>query len=45
MLDAKTLAKFKAWGRNGGKAKAKKYSSKQISNMAKRGLRRRKHGA
>lgn len=45
MLDDKTLAQFKEWGRRGGKAKAKKYTSKQISNMAKRGLRKKRNGA
>lgn len=42
MFDEKTLAQFREWGRRGGKAKARKYTSKQISNMAKRGRRKRK---
>ena len=41
MFDEKTLAQFRAWGAIGGKAKAKKYTRKQISNMAKRGKRRK----
>ena len=40
MFDEKTLAQFRAWGAMGGRAKARKYTRKQISNMAKRGKRR-----
>ena len=37
MLDEKALAQFRTWGANGGKAKAKKYTTRQIPNMVKRG--------
>ena len=40
MLDEKTLAQFRAWGAEGGRAKAKKYTKRQISNMVKRGKRK-----
>lgn len=46
MIDEKTLAQFRAWGAAGGRAKAKKYTTKQISNMAKRRKRKaRRNGA
>ena len=42
MLDEKAREMFVEWGRKGGKAKAKRYTRKQISNMAKRGKRKRR---
>ena len=44
MLDEKAKQQFREWGALGGKAKAKKYTRKQLSNMAKRG-RRKRNGA
>ena len=41
MLDEKAKQQFREWGALGGKAKAKKYTRKQLSNMAKRGQRKR----
>ena len=41
MLDEKAKQQFREWGALGGKAKAKKYTRKQLSNMAKRGRRKR----
>ena len=43
LMAEKTIAEqMREWGALGGKAKASKYSSKQISNMAKRAKRKRK---
>lgn len=42
----KTIAEqMREWGRKGGLAKSKRYTSKQISNMAKRGKRKKRNGA
>ena len=46
MLDEKAREQFRKWGSQGGKAKAKKYTRRQISNMARRGKRKaRANGA
>lgn len=47
MLDEKTLQLFRKWGAQGGKAKAKKYTRRQLSEMAKSAAARksRKNGA
>ena len=38
----KTVAEqMKEWGAMGGKARAKRYTSRELSLMAKRGLRKR----
>lgn len=44
MLDEKAKQQFREWGALGGKAKAKKYTRKQLSNMAKRSRRKRNGG-
>ena len=42
-MSEKTIAEqMREWGALGGKAKAKRYTRKQISDMAKRSLRKRK---
>jgi hypothetical protein len=42
----KTIAEqMREWGKLGGKAKARKYTTKQISNMAKRGRKKRRNGS
>ncbi len=45
MLDEKAKQQFRDWGALGGKAKARKYTSKQISAMAKRKRAKRRNGA
>jgi len=42
MLSKRALAQFRAWGAQGGQTRAKRYTSKQISGMAKRASRERK---
>ena len=37
MLDEKAREQFRAWGAAGGKAKAKKYTKRELSLMARRG--------
>ena len=41
MLSERAREQFRKWGAEGGRRKAKKYSTKQISDMAKRGRRKR----
>lgn len=40
MLSERALRQFREWGAQGGRAKAKKYTRRQISQMAKRGAKR-----
>ena len=42
MLDEKAREQFRAWGAAGGKAKAKKYTKRELSLMVKRGKRKAK---
>jgi hypothetical protein len=44
MLSERAREQFRKWGAEGGKRRAKKYSTKQISNMAKRGRKRNGNG-
>ncbi len=42
MLTEKTKQMFRAWGAMGGKARAKKYTSKQLSQIAKKAAEKKR---
>lgn len=42
MLDEKARAQFRRWGSEGGKTRAKRYTKRQLSLMARNAFKRKK---